>query len=86
LKSVNPHSLDILVGFDAVRFSTNVQVDKALQVVRNKLDNDNTLVEWSILKVKAITELLKFESHLERWYGYGKLSTPHHQQHIHGAF
>jgi hypothetical protein len=46
LKSVNLQSLDALVSVDVCLF-TNVQVDEALQVIRNKLHNDDTLVEWS---------------------------------------
>jgi hypothetical protein len=38
---------------------TTVPVDKALQVIRNKLHNDDTVVEWSVLQVGAIMELLK---------------------------
>jgi hypothetical protein len=53
------HHHKLLALSDTVRFSTDVQVNKTLQVVRNKLDNNNTLVEWSILQVEANTELLK---------------------------
>jgi hypothetical protein len=52
LKSVNLQTLDTLV-------STNVPVDEALQVIRNMLHNDNTLVEWTTLQVKAIMELVE---------------------------
>jgi hypothetical protein len=58
LKSVNLQSLDTLVSFDVVSLFTNVPVDKALQVIRNKLHN-NTLAEWSVLQVEAIMELLE---------------------------
>jgi hypothetical protein len=37
---------------------TNVPVDEALQVIRNKLQNDHTLTERSSLEVGAIMELL----------------------------
>jgi hypothetical protein len=59
LKSVNLQSLDTLVSFDVVSLFTNVPVDEALQVIRNKLHNDNTLAEWSVLQVEAILELLE---------------------------
>jgi hypothetical protein len=36
-----------------------VPVDEALQVIRNKLDNDDTLAESSILEVGAIMEILE---------------------------
>jgi hypothetical protein len=37
---------------------TNVPVDEALQVIRNKLHNDDTLAERSVLQVEAIMVLL----------------------------
>jgi hypothetical protein len=59
LKSVNVQSLDSLVSFDVVSLFTNVPVDKALQVIRNKLHNDDKLAEWPVLQVEAIMELLE---------------------------
>jgi hypothetical protein len=58
LKPVNLRRQDTLVSFDVVSLFTNVPVDEALQVINNKLTNDNTLAERSILKVEAIMELL----------------------------
>jgi hypothetical protein len=58
LKPVNLQRQDTLVSFDVVSLFTNVPVDEALQVIRNKIENDNTLAERSILKVEAIMELL----------------------------
>jgi NAD-specific glutamate dehydrogenase len=58
LKPVNLQRQDTLVSFDAVSLFTNIPVDEALEVIRNKLVNDNTLAERSILKVEAIMELL----------------------------
>lgn len=52
LMSVNLQTLDTLV-------STDVPIDETLQVIRNMLHNDNTLVEWSALQVKAIMELVE---------------------------
>jgi hypothetical protein len=49
---------DTLVSFDVVSLFTNVPLDEALQAIRNKLANDNTLAERSILKEEAIMELL----------------------------
>jgi hypothetical protein len=57
LKSVNPHSSDTFFGFDISRF-TNVPVSEALQVISNKLHNNDTLVGWPVLHVEAIVELL----------------------------
>jgi hypothetical protein len=59
LKCVNLQALDTLVSFDIVSLFTNVPVDEALQVIRNKLQNDNTLAERSLLQVEAIMELLE---------------------------
>jgi hypothetical protein len=58
LKSTNLQSSDTLVSFDVVSLFTNVPVDEALQVIRNKLHNDDTLAERSPLQVEAIMELL----------------------------
>jgi hypothetical protein len=59
LKSVNIQTLDTLVSFEVVSLFTNAPVDEALRVVRNKLRNDNTLAERSVLQVEAIMELLE---------------------------
>jgi hypothetical protein len=53
LKPVNLQRQDALDSFDVVSHFTNVPVDEALQVIRNKLVNDNTLAERSILKVEV---------------------------------
>jgi hypothetical protein len=42
-----------------VTFFTTVPVDEALQVIRNKLHNDDTWAERSVLQVEAIMELLE---------------------------
>jgi hypothetical protein len=54
LKSLNLQFLDTLISFDVVSLFTNVPVDKALQVIRNKLHNDDSLAEWSIVQVRVI--------------------------------
>jgi hypothetical protein len=59
LKSVNIQSLDTLISFDVVSLFTNVPVDEALRVIRNKLYNDDTLVAQFVLQVEAIVELLQ---------------------------
>jgi hypothetical protein len=89
LQSANLQSPDTLINFNVLSLFTNVRVDKALQVIRNKLHNDDTLVERSILQVEAIVELLEvflrttyFQVDeippIERWQGYGKLSITYH--------
>jgi hypothetical protein len=60
LNSVNLQSLDTLVSFDVVSLFTDVPVGEAVQVVRNKLHNDDTLAEQSLLHVAAIMEILEF--------------------------
>jgi hypothetical protein len=59
LKPVNLQSQETLISFDVVNLFTNVPVDGALHVIRNKLHNDDMLVERSVLQVKAIMELLE---------------------------
>jgi hypothetical protein len=59
LESLNLQSLDTLIRFDAVCLFTDVPVDKAPQVIRSKLHNDDILVEWSVLQVEAIMEMLE---------------------------
>jgi hypothetical protein len=59
LKTANLQSLDTLVNFDVVSLFTNVPVSEALQVIKNKLHNDATLAEQSVLQVEAIVELLE---------------------------
>jgi hypothetical protein len=59
LKSVNLRSSDALVSFDVVSLFTNVTVDEALEVIRDKLTNDDTLTERSALQVEVIMELLE---------------------------
>jgi hypothetical protein len=58
LKPVNLQSPDALVSFDVSLF-TNVPVNEALQVIRNKLHKGDTLAERSVLQVEAIMELLE---------------------------
>jgi hypothetical protein len=58
LKPVNLKTLDVFISFD-VRLFTDVPANEALQVIRNKLHNNNTLVGLSLLQVKAILGLLK---------------------------
>jgi hypothetical protein len=42
LKTVNLQTLDTIISFDVVSPFTNVPVDEVLEVIRNKLHNDNT--------------------------------------------
>jgi hypothetical protein len=59
LKPISVHLLDILASFHVISLFTNVPVDEALQVIRNKLQNDHALTERSSLEVEAIMELLE---------------------------
>jgi hypothetical protein len=59
LKSVNIQTSDAFVTFNVVSLFTNIPVYEALQVISNKLRNDDTLLEQSFLQIKAIKELLK---------------------------
>jgi hypothetical protein len=59
LKSVNLQSLDTLVSFYVVSLFNNVAINEAVQVIRNKLLNNDTLAERSLLQVDTIMELLE---------------------------
>jgi hypothetical protein len=58
VKSVNFQSLDTLLSSD-VSFFINIPFVEALQIISSKLHNDGTIMEWSVLQLKAIMELLK---------------------------
>jgi hypothetical protein len=49
----------ILVSFVIVNLLTNVLIDKVLEVIKNKLQTNNILSEWSVLNVYSIMELLE---------------------------
>jgi hypothetical protein len=59
LTSLSFQSLDTIISFDAVGLASNVPVEEALQVIGNKLHNEHTLAEQSILHVKTTTEWLE---------------------------
>jgi hypothetical protein len=59
LKYVILRYLNTLVSFDVLSLFANVPVDDALQVIRNKLHNDDTQTERSVLQVEAIMDLLE---------------------------
>jgi hypothetical protein len=56
---VDLESSDTLVSYDVVSLFTNVPVEEALQVIRNKLHNVDKLAERSVLQIEAIIELLQ---------------------------
>jgi hypothetical protein len=49
----------ILVSFVIVNLLTNVLVDKVLEVIKDKLQINSILSEWSALNVESIMELLE---------------------------
>jgi len=59
LKSVNVRESDILASFDVVSLFTEVPFEEVLNIIRNKLWEDDTLAENSVLWVDAIMELLE---------------------------
>jgi hypothetical protein len=59
LKPINLQSLNTVISFDIICLLINVPVNEALQVIRNKLHNNDTLVERSVLQDEAIIELLE---------------------------
>jgi hypothetical protein len=74
---------------------TNIPVDEALRVIRNKLHNNNTLAELAGRSHHGAAGGLP-ENHIfsggrqdlptERWLGQGKLPMAHCEQQIHGTF
>jgi hypothetical protein len=58
LKSVIVRDPNILVSFDVVSLLTNVLVEEVLDIIRNKLLEDDTLAELSVLEVDVIRDLL----------------------------
>jgi hypothetical protein len=59
LKPIKLHPFNTLVNFDVVSLFTNVPLDEALQVNRNKLQNDHIVTECSSMEVGAIMDLLE---------------------------
>jgi hypothetical protein len=57
LKSVNVQGSDILVSFDIVSLFTNILVEEVLKIIKDKLQEGNTLAECSDLEVDAVLEL-----------------------------
>jgi hypothetical protein len=51
--------VDTIISFDIVCLLTTVPASEALQVIRNKLHSNDTLVEWSVLQFKAIIRMLE---------------------------
>ncbi len=49
----------MMVSFDVSSLFTNVPIDEAVSVIRDKLKNDESLDERTCLSPKCITELLK---------------------------
>ncbi|KAG5891991.1 hypothetical protein JTB14_007739 [Gonioctena quinquepunctata] len=50
---------DLLVSFDVESLFTNVPIDKTLEIVKKRLENDTSLKTRTKLDVSAIIELLK---------------------------
>ena len=71
---------DILVSFDTVGLFANVPVEEVLEIMRNKLVEDDTLAEHLILEVDTITECV-IKPQTSNWqvlpqkieHGYGEL-------------
>jgi hypothetical protein len=55
---VDLHFQDTLVSFDIVSLFTNVPVDEALEVVKNKINNEDTRAVFPNLFDAAMTVLL----------------------------
>ena len=49
-----------LVSYDVTALITNIPVDKALKVIKLRLEDDDTLYERSILSIDQLIQLLDF--------------------------
>ncbi len=49
----------MMVSFDVSSLFTNVPIDEAVSVIRDKLQNDESLDERTCLSPECITELLE---------------------------
>ena len=58
LKESNINTNHLMVSFDVVSLFTNVPVDKTLNVIKHRLENDNTLQNRTKLNINTIMELL----------------------------
>jgi hypothetical protein len=59
IKSASLQNTDTQVSFDVVSLFSDVPLDEALEVIRNKLQDDHTLAERSILQVEDIMKVLE---------------------------
>lgn len=59
IKSVNLQNSDTLITFYVVSLFTNVPFDEGRSTISNRLQNDHTLAEWSMVQIKAIMDLLE---------------------------
>ena len=50
---------DVMLSFNAVNLFTKVPVDKALEVIAQRLQHDQTLVKRTTLEVEVICKLTK---------------------------
>jgi hypothetical protein len=59
IKGINLHDQDILISFNIVSLFINVLVEEVLQVTKDKLCMDSTLLERSPLQVADVMQLLE---------------------------
>ncbi len=59
VNSVCLRSDEMMVSFDVSSLFTNVPMDEAVSVIRDKLQNDESLDERTCLSPECITELLE---------------------------
>ena len=57
IQSVMLQSDEILASFDAVSLFTNIQVDSAVRVAKQRLQQDNTLTDHTSLEVEEVVDL-----------------------------
>ena len=73
---------DILNSHDVVSLFTNTSVEKALQVIEERLRSDNSWKDATCLEVEDVIELVEFNYHIFQiswtnipskiWHSYGR--------------
>ena len=63
VREVNLHPGEFLNSYDVSALFTSVPIDPALNIIKDLLEQDDTLQDRSVLSVQNITELLGFCLH-----------------------
>ena len=60
IRDINIHDSEIMVSFDVKSLFTKVPMDEALEIIQEKLKNDETLEDRTTFSAITITNLIKF--------------------------